>query len=120
MEGLKRGITGIKTMKIVYRRDIPKDRKVTYEWIVCNYRPQKKEASWCRITVGGDRVEYPGDFSIKIVDLTTTKFLLNSVLSKLRVRFMTADVNDLQLNTPLYRPGYTRIAMNLIPAELMK
>ena len=30
MEGLKRGITGTQAMKMVYRRNIPKERKVTY------------------------------------------------------------------------------------------
>ena len=41
MEGLKRGITGTQTIKLVQRSEIPKDRKVSYTRFVCNYRPQK-------------------------------------------------------------------------------
>ena len=33
---------------------------------------------------------------------------------------MTADVKNFYLNTPLDRPKYIRIAVNMIPAEVME
>ena len=104
MEALKRGITGTQMMKIVHRSNIPEVRKVTYARFVCNYRSQKEEADRCQLIVGRDRLEYLGDVSTKTADLTTIKCILNSMLSKLTVRFMTADVRNFYLNTPLYIP----------------
>ena len=80
MEGLKRGITGTQTMKMVHRSDIPKYIKVTYARFVCEYRSHKEDVNRCRTTVGGYRVEYPGDVSTKTAYLRTIKCLLNSVL----------------------------------------
>ena len=104
MEGLKRGIIGTQTIKMVHQSGIPKDRNFTYDQFVCNYRPQKEEADRCQLIVGRDRLEYLGDVSTKTADLTTIKCILNSMLSKLTVRFMTADVRNFYLNTPLYIP----------------
>ena len=115
MEGLKIGITGTQTMKLVHPSDIPRDRKVTYAQFVCDYIPQEEEANRCHITVERDRVDYPGDVLTKIADLTTIKCLLNSLLSKLRAQFMTANVKNFYLNTPLDRPEYMSIAVNMIP-----
>ena len=111
MEVLKSGITGTQMMKMVHRSDIPKDRKVTYARFVCNYIPQKEEANGCCIGVVGERLEYTGYLSTKMEDLTTIKCLLNSVLSKLRARFMAANVNNLYVNTRLDIPEYMSIAV---------
>ena len=105
---------------MVHRSDIPKDRKVAYAQFVCNYRTHKEEANWFRVIVSGDRVDYPGDVSTKTADLPTIKCLLNSVLSNLRARFMTTDVKNFYLNTPLDKPEYMRISMNMITAEVME
>ena len=103
-------------MKMVHRRDIPKNRKVIYARFVWNYRPQKEEANWCRITVGGDRVEQPDDVSTKTSALMKIECLLNSVLSNLISRFMTADVKNFYLNTPLDVTEYIMITVNMIPS----
>ena len=83
---------------------------------MCNYRPQKEEANRCRITVGGDRVEYPGDVSTKTAELMTINCLLSSLLSKLRAQFMTSDMNNFYLKKPLDIPEYMRIIVNTIPS----
>jgi hypothetical protein len=36
---------------------IPKDRKITYGKIVCDYKPHKKKKECVRLTVGGDRLD---------------------------------------------------------------
>ena len=45
---------------------------------------------------------------------------MNSVLPKLKARFMTADVNNFYLNTHIYIQGYMIIAVNMIPEELIE
>ena len=44
---------------------------------------------------------------------------MNSVLSKLKLLFMTSDVNNFYLNTLLDRPKHMRIAVNMSPEEVM-
>ena len=104
IEGLKRGITVMQTMKMVHQSNIPKDIKVTYDPFVCNCRPQKEDSNRCCTTVDRDIVEYSGDASTKTAYLTTIKCILNSVLTNQRAQFMTAYVKNFYLNTPLGRP----------------
>jgi hypothetical protein len=54
-----------------------------------------------RFTVGGDKIDYAGDSSTKTADLTTAKCLFNSVLSAPEAKFMTMDIKDFYLNTPM-------------------
>ena len=70
--------------------------------------------------VGGDRINYPGDVATKTADITTTKLLLNSVVSTPNAKFMTLDVKNFYLNTPLKRYEYLRILINLIPEEVIQ
>jgi hypothetical protein len=93
MTGLKRGIHGTRTMHFIYKHQVPKGRKVTYARFCCNYRPQKDELNRCHITVGGDRLDYPGEVATKTANMTTIKCLLNSVLSRTKARFMTGDIS---------------------------
>jgi hypothetical protein len=49
-----RDIPGTDTCFFIKLKNIPKDRKITYGKIVCNYKPHKKEKERVRLTVGGD------------------------------------------------------------------
>jgi hypothetical protein len=48
-----RDIPGTDTCFFVELTNIPKDRKITYGKIVCDYKPHKKEKEPARLTVGG-------------------------------------------------------------------
>jgi hypothetical protein len=52
-----RYIPGTDTCFFVALTNIPKDRKITYGKIVCDYKPHKKEIEQVRLTVGGDRLD---------------------------------------------------------------
>jgi hypothetical protein len=52
-----RDIAGTDTCFLVKLTNIPKDRKITYGKIVCDYKPHKKEKERVRLTVGGDRLD---------------------------------------------------------------
>jgi hypothetical protein len=120
MTGLKREINGTQTMRFIYKHQVPKGRKVTYTRFCCDFRPQKTEPNRCRITVGGDRLDYPGEVATKTADMTTIKCLLNSVLFRSKARFMTGDVKNFYLTTPIERPEYMRIPIHLIPDEIIQ
>ena len=91
-------------MKFTEKHEVPYNNKVTYARCVCEYRPQKEEKGRTIITVGGDRLDYQGEVSTKTSGLTTIKLLLNSVVSSVCAKFMTSDVKNFYLNTPMDEP----------------
>jgi Reverse transcriptase (RNA-dependent DNA polymerase) len=110
--------TGTDTMRFIHKADIPGNKKPTYLRIVCAYRPEKTNPHRVRYTVGGDRLEYAGDVSTKAADISTVKCLLNSVVSTPNAKFITADIKDFYLNTPMDPADYEymRIPAAAIPA----
>ena len=114
-QGVKAQIKGTNTINFIAHTDFPTGRTVTYAQLCANIRPQKEETHRCRITVSGDCIDYYGEVSTKTAGLTTIKLLLNSVVSKPTGQFMTADIKNFYLNTPLECPEYMRIPLKLIP-----
>ena len=112
-------VAGTDTFKPIRYHDIPHQRKrdITYTRVVCELRPQKADPYRTRITLGGDRIHYPGDCGTKMGSLETVKLLLNSVLSTPNARFASFDISNFYLGTPLDRPEYVRIKLTDIPEE---
>jgi hypothetical protein len=110
------------TIKFINVSAIPSGIKPTYACIVCAYRPEKENPNRVRLTIGGDRVIYHGDVSTKTADMATVKILINSVLSTPGASFMTLDIKDFYLNTPMNSNDYAymRIPVKLIPAAIME
>ena len=48
---------------------------------VCDIRPQKTETRITRLTAGGNLIDYPGEDSTPISNLTTMKLHINSAIS---------------------------------------
>ena len=109
------------TIKFVRRKDIPSDRRkdVTYGQFVCSVRPEKKEQNRTRFTVGGDRINYPGEVATPTADMLVAKLLFNSVVSTKGAKFMTIDISNFYLMTPLKRPEFIRMKMSDIPEEII-
>eukprot|EP00804_Cyclotella_cryptica_P010234 CCRYP_016712-RA/>CCRYP_016712-RA protein AED:0.36 eAED:0.34 QI:0/0/0/1/1/1/2/0/386 len=51
--------------------------------------------------------------------MLTTKILLNSIISTQGARFMTIDIKDFYLNTPMARPEFMRLKLADIPEEFI-
>ena len=51
-------------------------KDVTYGKINCNFKAKKEEKNQTRMTVGGDRINYPGDCGTPTADVLTVKLLL--------------------------------------------
>jgi hypothetical protein len=73
-------IAGTYICFFVELKNIPKDRKITYSKIVCDYKPHKKEKERVMLTVGSDRLDYSGDVATYTADITTFKILINITL----------------------------------------
>jgi hypothetical protein len=82
-------------------------------------RPQKDDPNRTRITIGGDRICYPGDTGTKTGSVELVKTLLNSVISRPGARFTCFDLKNFYLGTPLDRPEHVRIKLTDIPQEFI-
>ena len=101
---------GTNTIFFMERDKVPKGRSITYLRCVVADRPEKPQPRRVRWTVGGNLVDYDGDCSTKTADITTTKLLINSVLSTPNAKHMTLDLKDFYLGTPMQPPqcGYKK------------
>ena len=111
---------GTDTLHFIRFDQVPKDRKVTYLKVAVADRPLKSNPRRVRFTAGGDQIDYPGDVSTKTSDMITAKILFNSVISTSGARFLSVDLKDFYLNTPMRSPEYMRIPVRIIPKKIME
>ena len=64
-----------------------------------------------RLTVGGDRINFPSDCGTSMADMLLVKVVVRSVISTIGAKFMTGDIKSFYLNTPLKRYKYVRLKM---------
>jgi hypothetical protein len=119
-QGVGGRIKGTDTIKFIPHAAMPNDHTATYPRFVCEHRPQKTEVNRTRLTLGGNLIKYPGDVSTKTAELETIKILFNSVISTVGATFISIDIKNFYLNTPLARPEYVRIPINLIQDEITR
>jgi hypothetical protein len=58
---------------------IPKNQTVMYARVVVNFHPQKADPHCIQITAGGNLINCPGELSTRMVDLTSSKLMWNTV-----------------------------------------
>lgn len=110
------------TIRPIFLAQQPIDRRrdTTY------YNPQTKEKQNAagertyriRGTIGGDRIHYPGPTTARTAAMPLVKILLQSVISD-GSKWLTIDIKDYYLNTPLPRPEYLRIASKFLPSTVI-
>ena len=72
--------------------------------------------------LGGNllKATYPGETGTPTAEMLVAKILFNSVVSNKKAKFMSADLANFYLNTPLLRPEYVRLKLSDIPEEIIK
>jgi hypothetical protein len=110
------------TYFIIDYHDIPahKRKEICHTMVVCGVRPDKDDPDRTRITIGGNRICFPGDVGTNTTSLELFKLLLNSVLSCKGTCFSSIDLKNFYLDTPMPDPEYVRIKITDIPAEFME
>ena len=95
-------ILGNDCIDFIHKYEVPKNKKVTYANMVCDFRPLKQEKYRVRLTVAGDKLDYEHDATSPAASLIETKLLLNSVIpdSSRGARFMTLDIKDFFYKLP--------------------
>ena len=70
--------------------------------------------------MGGNRVHYPGDAGTPTANLLTVKLLINSTISTPNAKYMTMDIKDFYLNTPMARYKYMQLQIANMPDDVIK
>jgi hypothetical protein len=104
------------------KHNIPKECQgdVSYGRIVCVYCKGKKDKYRTRITMGGNLINYPGDCGTPTANLLTVKVLFNSIISTPNARFMSIDIKDFYLKTPMACYEYFRMKLELFPEDVIQ
>jgi hypothetical protein len=72
------------------------------------------------MTVGGNKLDYPGDASSPTVSMLDTKIHLNSTISDAKhgARHLGLDIKNYYLGTPMAYYQYLRVLPSVIPQEV--
>jgi hypothetical protein len=115
-----RDIAGTNIALFIDLKSIPKNRKITYGKLVCDFKPNKNEKHWVRLTVGGNRLDFSGDTAMSTADITTFKILINSTLSTQEAKMMMMDIKNYYLGTPLPIYEYMRLPISILPLDIIE
>ena len=63
---------------------------------------------------------YPSDCGTPTFDILTVKLLLNSIISTPGAKFLTIDINNFYLNTPMKRFEYMRLKLSDLPEDFVE
>jgi hypothetical protein len=115
-------VAGTNTFFIIDYLNIPlhKRKEICHTMVVCEVRPEKDDPDRIRITIGGNRICFPGNVGTNTASLELVKLLLSSVLSRKGARLSTIDLKNFYLDTPMPEPEYVRIKLANIPDEFIK
>jgi hypothetical protein len=70
--------------------------------------------------VGGDRLDYSGDFATSTADITIFKIIINSTLSTEDAAMMMMDIKNYYIGTPLPRFEYMNMLLSRFPEEIIQ
>ena len=120
-QGVGGRIKGTNTINFIRKGEVPPERfkDCTYGRFVCVVRPQKAEPNRTRLTAGGNLINYPGEVQTPTADMLLVKILFNSVVSSPNAKFMSMDISNFYLETPLKQPEYMRLKLADIPEEII-
>jgi hypothetical protein len=115
----KMGQKGTNAMFVMTHNEIKhvlqQGKKFTYGNPAIDYRPQKEDPHWIRITAGGNLVTYKSSPSVQTADLDMVKLHWNSVISTSRAKYMCLDIKNVYLMAGLQYFEYMHMPLALFP-----
>ena len=78
-------------------------------------RLKKAETHCTQLTVGGNKIKFPGDITKSTAYLTAAKLILNSVLSTKNENFICSDIANFYFNNPMDRYEFMKLTLEIIP-----
>jgi hypothetical protein len=79
-----------------------------------------EELNQKRLAAGGDRVHYPGNTGTPTTNLLTVKLIINSIISTPSAKFMTMDIKDFYLSTPMTRYEHMQLHIADMPGDVIE
>jgi hypothetical protein len=109
------------TIQFIHQHEVLKEqiKDITYGQFVCTAQPEKAEPNRTRFMVGGDKINYPGEVATPTADMLVAKMLFNSIISIRGAQFMTMDISNFYLMTPLHQPEFIRMKLSDIPDKII-
>ena len=119
-QGNSTGVKSTDTIDFIDAYEVPQHKKVTYTNFACDHRPLKDEQWRIRCVVGGDKLPYEHDSGSPATDIVETKMLFNSVISDAKhgARFMSMDLQNMFLMTPMEHPEYMKCKYKYFPQDI--
>ena len=69
--------------------------------------------------MGGNLINFPSNKSTHTADLLTAKLLTDATISTPGAVFLGIDLANFYLNTPMPKPEYMRLCIDIIPKEII-
>ena len=69
--------------------------------------------------MGGNRINFPGDVGTPTAEMLLVKIMLNSVISTPGAKFMTIDISNFYLATPMDQYEYIKLNLSALPTEII-
>ncbi len=109
-------------IEFICQHEVPTEwmKDVKYRQFVCTVQPEKAEPNRMHFTVGGDRINYPGKVATPTAEMLVAKMLFNSVISTKGTHFMTMDISNFYLMTPLHHPKFIHVNLSDIPDKVIE
>ena len=103
VQGVGGRVKGTNTVFFIDKSEVPQERfrDVTYGKFVCSVHPEIEEKNRTQLTVGGNRINYPNKVSTPTADMLLVKILFNIAISTKDAKFITGDIKNFYLMTPL-------------------
>ncbi len=115
--------TGTNAIIFIKKNQVPHNRTkdMTYGLITCLVRPEKiEEPNRTRLVTGGNRAHYSGNAGTPTADLLTVKLLINSTISTPNAEYITMDIKDFYLKTPMAQYKYMQLQIANMPDDVIK
>jgi hypothetical protein len=110
-------VEGKHVLEFIHKSEIPAGYEATYARYTAAKRPEKEKPNRCRITAGGDRLEYHGNTTTHTASMETIKIHWNSTISTRTAKYCTMDCSNMYLESFLPTPQYVRFLKSLIPPK---
>ena len=82
-------------------------------------RPNTSETHRSILMVCGNFIYFEGALSNPTATITTTKLLVNNIVSTKYGKFLCLDIKQLYLNNPFPGPKYIKIHISIISQEII-
>jgi hypothetical protein len=97
-------VEGKHVLEFIHKSEIQACNEATYARYTAAKRPEKEKQNRCRITAGGDRLEYHGNTTTHTASMETIKIHWNSMISTRGARYCTMDCSNMYLESFLPTP----------------